>query len=156
MYLSESEVSILLKHPFYSTHSTENTYKYVMYRDKFNVDVYTLRYNILADFDENVMFNSVLHRVMDRFSGNIVCMTDYDLLLCAQDSDPKSYYLWRANSNQRQKNTNETVMPLTYDNLFLYIKNSANFHIPSLNVEFHSSNVTIERVLSIVFTFLNV
>ena len=159
VYYSESEIIALLKLPFFSNPITENIISYELYRNHNNVTVYTIRYNMLSTFSEENMIQDVIQKVLKQFSTKkqIVGMTDYDLLLVADNSDPKSLYVWRANSNQRQNlNTNETVLELTYDSLFLYVRNAAKIHVPSLNVNYVTSKVTVDRILAIVFTFVNV
>jgi len=94
---------------------TESTKRYVLYRNHFNVDVYTLRFNINSpNFSMETMLDTLIRKVMNRFpkARTVVGSISYDMLLVdAKDQNNPSYYLWRANSNQRSaSNTEETVL----------------------------------------------
>lgn len=138
---------------------TESSVKYAAYRGRLNAIVYTMRFNLTPAFNEAHMTNTVLTHVMSRFpnGARLLGSIHYDLLLVDPRSDPKSYYIWRANSNQTVFDTNsEILLSLSYDNMFRFIQNSAHADIPSLNINFRSSSVVVERVLAIVFSFVTV
>ena len=159
MYISESNLITVLEHPFYTNTITENLSSYSLYRDRYNVSVYTIRYNLLPDFSKDDMIHEIINKVKKQFPKDqqVIGMIDYDLLLIADDTDPKSYYIWRANSNHRLNlDTNETIVTLNHHSLFNFIRDSALVNVPTLNANYRHSKVSIERVLAIVFTFVPV
>jgi hypothetical protein len=159
MYLTGVQLDTILKNPYYSNPVTDCLVKYSVYRGRVNAHVYTLRCNITADFNEEHMIDLVLTHVMSRFpiGKQILGSISYDLLLVDPKSNPKSYYIWKANSNQTVLDTNgEILISLSHDNVFRFIQNAARVDIPSLNINFRNSNVVVERVLAIVFSFATV
>jgi hypothetical protein len=96
---------------------------------------------------------------MSRFPNGqrLLGSISYDLLLVDPKSNPKSYYIWKANSNQTVLNTNgEILISLSHDNVFRFIQNSFRVDIPSLSINFRNSNVVVERLLTVVFSFATV
>ena len=159
MYLTRVELNTILKKPYYSNPVTDSLVKYAVYRGRVNADVYTLRCNITSDFNEDHMINLVITHVMSRFpiGQRLLGSISYDLLLVDPKSNPKSYYIWKANSNQTMLNTNgEILISLSHDNVFRFIQNSFRVDIPSLSINFRNSNVVVERLLTVVFSFATV
>jgi hypothetical protein len=106
------------------------------------------------------MLDSVREKVLSYFEdqNSVIAMTDYDLLLVHKEEkiSPQSYYIWRANSNQRiVKSAEETVLACNDDQLFLYARNAPKVDITLLNTNFATSNMVISTPLTIVFTFSN-
>ena len=104
------------------------------------------------------MLDTLLSKVMDRFSNasTVVGVTGYDMLLSSQDPNEKTYYIFRANSNQRQSShTIETVLSLDQHEIFLFGREASNVDLNDLAVEFRSSGVVIAAILSIVFSFFS-
>lgn len=158
MYLSQSQLNQILKSPFFSNQVTEDVTKYVAYRGKLNCTVYTIRFNMSAQFDENYMKDYLIRNVVTKYKlgSRLLASIQYDFLLVDPNSNPSSYYIWKANSNLLTfNNDNENMLTLTYDNLFRFIQDAAYVDIPSLAINFRTSNVTIERVLAVVFSFAN-
>jgi hypothetical protein len=159
MWISSEQLPIILKHKWYSAPFTESSTNYVMYHDRMNVDVYTLRFNLYSPtFSEDWMLDTLLSKVMDRFSNasTVVGVTGYDMLLSSQDPNEKTYYIFRANSNQRQSShTIETVLSLDQHEIFLFGREASNVDLNDLAVEFRSSGVVIAAILSIVFSFFS-
>ncbi len=156
MYLSKSQLDHILKQPFFSNQVTEDMTHYVAYRGKLNCAVYTVRFNMNVKFDEHYMKDYLIGNVMKNFrlGSRLLASIQYDFLLVDPNSNPPSYYIWKANSNLSTFNhDNENLLTLTYDNLFRFMQNAAVVDIPSLAINFRASNVIIERVLAIVFSF---
>lgn len=157
MYLNQHQLDQILKTPFFSQLHTHNVIKYVLYRGKFNVVVHTVRFNFTSQFSENTMFQYLYSYLLSVFPINthVLGTIEYDLLLEDSTSNPKSYYIWRANSNASHINNAivEIFFPLSYNNLYRFAENALNVRIPELNVYFKNSHVKINRLVAIVFTF---
>lgn len=157
MYLTNYQVQSILKNSFYSDFVTETDVKYVFYRGRMNATVHTLRFNFNDKFNENSMLEHIIQYLLNRYNLNTKLMGSigYDLLLKDPNSVPTSFYLWRANSNAVHTLVdNEHFFDLTYNNLFRFIRSVTNINVNDLNIFFRSSNVTIERIVAIVFTFV--
>ena len=155
MYLSESQLQLVLQNPFYSQPSTESTVNYVYYRGHINATVHTLRFNMIDSFSQEFMLQRVFSFLLNMYELGTVLLgsISYDVLLV----EPKhsSYYVWRANSNSRFNYVQqETSFRLTYNNLYQIVDTANNVHVPSLDLYFQSSSVQIERVLAIVLSFV--
>ena len=158
MWISADQVDSVLKHHWYTAPMTESTNRYVLYKKHFNVDVYTLRFNINSpNFDKETMLDTLIRKVMNHFpkARTVVGSISYDMLLVdAKDQNNPSYYLWRANSNQRSaSNTEETVLTMEQHQLYLFGRKAANVDVETLNVDFQSSSMVIADILTLVFTF---
>jgi hypothetical protein len=158
MWISADQVDSVLKHHWYTTPMTESTKRYVLYRNHFNVDVYTLRFNINSpNFSKETMLDTLIRKVMNHFpkARTVVGSISYDMLLVdAKDQNNPSYYLWRANSNQRSaSNTEETVLTMEQHQLYLFGRKAANVDVETLNVDFQSSSMVVADILTLVFTF---
>jgi len=103
------------------------------------------------------MLDTLIRKVMDHFPNarTVVGSISYDMLLVdAKDQNNPSYYLWRANSNQRSaSNTEETVLTMEQHQLYLFGRKAANVDVETLNVDFQSSSMVIADILTLVFTF---
>ena len=141
---------------------SKNVTQYALYRSHFNVSVLTLRYGVLIEeFTENRMINSVINEVMAHFPPsvkNVRALIQYDVILRANPVDQvnDSFYFWRANSNSSQTPHQETILTLNHDSIFLFIRSAAHVLISDLDLFFVNSNVSIEKITSIIFTFISV
>ena len=158
MWIPADQIDSVLKHHWYTSPMTESTNRFVLYHDRYNVEVYTLRFNINSpNFSNETMLDSLVRKVMNRFPNakTVVGSISYDLLLFNnKDPDEPSYYLWRANSNQRSaSNTNETVLAMDQHQLYLFGREATAVDVAELNVDFQSSSMVIADILTVVFTF---
>jgi hypothetical protein len=157
MWIQAHQLQPILNHHWYTTSITESNAHYEMYHDHVNIDVYTLRFNLNSlNFSEENMIDTMMSKVMNRFPNaeSVVGMIGYDLLLAGKDPREKSFYIFRANSNQRlSARTEETVLSLDQHELYLFARKATRVHLNDLSIDFQSSDVTIAAVLSIVFSF---
>lgn len=155
MYLNQTQLTTILNSPYWALPVTENMTNYSLYRGRQNVRVLTIRFNLIATFDETRMIQTLMTMLTNYFpvESRLLSSVNYDLLLCEPQS--KSYYIWRANTNQALFNVSqETPLKLNYANVFRFSQNSSNVHVPDLSLSFRQSNVVIEKILAIVFTFV--
>jgi hypothetical protein len=156
MYLNEHQLNMILQTPFFSLPMLESLVEYSIYHNRPNARVLTLRFNFIPTFDENAMIQKVINLVTNYFSMNakLVGSINYDILLLKRDSEPKSFYIWRANTNQRNFNIqNETQIMVNYPNVYQFCSNATNVNVNNLEANFYDSNVVIDRLLTVVFTF---
>jgi hypothetical protein len=164
MYLSEHELNAILKTPYYSQPFSTSFLNYTFYRGRYNANVLTVRFNV-----ENALFNesflqSILHAQIEdvyAMNTNLRVSVFYDLVLennRLNEHEERSYYIWRANSNRRSfdDESDEKFMLFNAPNLIQWVRQALQVHLPDLNVNFEHSNVTINRLLAVVFTFVNV
>lgn len=159
MYLTEAQLAVLLNTPFFNLPVTENEITYAFYRGHVNATVHTLRFNWTNQFNETFMIQHIIRYLMARFPLNTTLLgsINYDVLLVNPDSEPTSYYVWRANSNARHfDENNENLIMLTYNNLYRFIAQATSVHTTTLDLMFSSSNVRIQKILSIVFSFVEI
>jgi len=165
MYLTQFEVDAILQHPYFTVPFTEDVTNYILYRGRLHANVLTLRFNITRTFNETYMLAMCVERVLEHYVVNTPLRMSilYDLLLEGpsadndDDSDVRQYYIWRANSNRRTFNDdNEIIMSVNMAELNRHCRNAANIHLPDLDVHFKSSKITIQRLIAIVFTFVEV
>ncbi len=156
MYLTEQEVNSVLESSYYTDPVTETVYHYRSYRGRAYVNVFTLRFNITRSFNESFVARHLLERLPTQYAlqSNILGSIQYDLLLV--NADRTSFYIWRANSNRVHFNEQDEIrLSMSYANLMRFCQDSLRFHTPDLNAYFKSSNVSIDRVLALVYTFVN-
>jgi hypothetical protein len=156
MYLTHAETQALLKEPYYTRPVTEHFVHYELYRSKLNSNVYTVRFNVKRNFDDETMKNFLLENVLKKFKlgTRLLASINYDVLLVDPNADPASYYLWRANSNLASFDLDtEELINLSYNTLYRFIQNAATVDLPSLSLFFATSNVLIDRLCAIVFCF---
>jgi|694.fasta_scaffold57797_3 hypothetical protein len=157
MYLSAEQLNPVLKHHWYTTKFTESSLNYVFYHNRSNVKVYTLRFNLRSpNYTDEDMVDTMMKQVMNNFSEeeSLFCNTEYDMLLVNNKEDDPSYYVWRANSNQRaDSSTEEILLKKEYHELYIFGKRATETNISELNIQFESSAVVVADILSIVFTF---
>jgi hypothetical protein len=163
MYLTQSQVDTILQTSYFTQPVTQSAVNYVLYRGHLNVTVHTLRFNCIDSFNENMVLQHLHTYLMSVYSLNthIIASINYDLLLKNPNSNPSSFYLWRANSNavhQYHRNSlmTEIFFPLTYGNLYQFARRALTVDIASLNVKFRESNVTVVRPIAFVFSFANI
>ena len=160
MWISAEQLKSVLKHHWFVTPYTESNLKYTLYNNRSNVNVYTLRLNLKSpNYNHENMIDEMIHQVMTKFpeAKLLVGSIDYDMLLVNNKEEPPSYYLWRSNSNQRSSSLKEeTIFKKDYHQLYFFGKKATEVNLSELNVQFESSNVVIEDILTIVFTFSSV
>ena len=159
MYPTREQIDVYLNQPLFSDEYTESSKKYVFYRGKLNVTVFTLRFNYLPTFSEDLLFQIVSTKLMSMYpiQTRLLGSFQYDLLLCNNDANPKTYYIWRSNSNQRNfDEAHEILFSLNYVNTHRFVQAVVQNNFNDLNTNFLNSKVTIERPLSVVLSFLPV
>jgi hypothetical protein len=159
MYLTLSQVNHVLSSPHYSVPFTESVMNYFLYRGQFNVQVYTVRFNIIESVTEDFIFNHLYTQLSNKFPQipRFKASIRYDLLLSDPKQNPASFYIWRANSNHRNYDeNNEIVLENSPDHLFQFVNNCLNAHIPDLEIDFRNSNVIVAKVLAVVFSFVTI
>lgn len=157
MYLTEAQLSLLLNDAYFTLPATDSAVTYAVYRGHVNATVHTIRFNITTTFSEEFMIEHTISYLMSQipFNTKVLGAINYDLLLKDPNSTLPSYYIWRANSNARSFDAqNELLFTLTYDNIYRFIFNAHQIHIPDLNINFRSSNVVVNKPLAIVFSFV--
>ena len=155
-YLSALQINQLLRNDWFTIPMSSHVHNYAMYRGRVHATVLTLRFNITRNFNEEFMIESVIQTTINQFSSQrtVLGLIEYDLLLKDRNSD--SFYIWRANSNVARNIPNsEQSIQLNYDELYIFIRNAARVNPSDLNIYFNSSNVVVDRVLAIVFTFIS-
>jgi hypothetical protein len=155
-YLSRPELEQLLRNDWFTNPMSMHVHNYHNYRGRTNANVLTLRFNMNVNFNEDNMIESVIQTTINHFSSQqtVLGLIEYDLLL--MQPDPESFYIWRANSNISRNIPNaEQTLRLNYDNLFLFARNAARVIPTDLEAHFRTSNVIINRVIAIVFTFIS-
>ena len=157
MYLTESQVYSILKMPYWSNDVTENVTKYHLYRGKFAATVYTVRFNLNANYDPSFVSRYLLAELQLRYTTNtsLLASFHYDLLLVDPKSTPKSYYIWRANSNRHSYDlAYETVFLVNDANIIRFCQEVTNMNVMDMDNNFPvSSSVIIDKPLSLVVTF---
>jgi hypothetical protein len=165
MYMNISEVNTLLQNPLFTAPVTESIQDYEFYRGRRKVTIFTVRFNVVPTFNLLFMRADLDDKLSSHYPRGVtlsVAVT-YDLLLRSNPRDddddisPPSYYIWRANTNQRsldrEDNDFDKTMYFTDHNVFTLCKNAARIDANELNIEFADSDVSIDRVLTIVLTF---
>lgn len=161
MYLNQLELNALLRKPYFNTFLSKSVHHYALYRGFYNANVLTLRYSVLVnEFNENRMITSVINEVMEHFPPsvkNVRALIEYDVVLRSNPLDlvNASYYFWRANSNVNQVPNQETVLSLNHDSLFLFIRPAARILPTDLDLFFANSNVSVDKIISIIFSFIS-
>jgi hypothetical protein len=164
MYLSEHELNAILQTPYYSQPYSTSFVNYTFYRGRYNANVLTVRFNVQNDmFNETFIQGILLTQTEDHYGldTNLRVSVFYDLVLennPVNENEERSFYIWRANSNRRAFNdeSDEIFMSLNVPNLTQWVRQAVQVHLPDLNVHFANSNVFINRLLAIVFTFVKV
>lgn len=160
MYLDRQELNNLLTKNYFKNFLSKNVSHYALYRKHFNVSVLTLRYSLLApEFTENKMHNSIINEVFSFFppsTKTVRGLIEYDVILKSNilDQENPSYYFWRANSNVNPVPNRETLINFTHDAIFLFIQSAAHIMPTDLDIFYANSNVSVETITSIIFTFM--
>ena len=163
MWIPAEQLGPVLKHHWFTTKFTESNVNYTLYNNRNQVKVYTLRFNLRnPDFSEENMLDEMMRKVMNNFpkEESLVGSIQYDMLLASSKAEPPSYYLWRANSNQRMSfsggggdGIEEILLRKEYHELYLFGQRATKTNMSELQVQFPSSDVVIAEILTIVFTF---
>ena len=157
MFLTESEVNHVLRQPTFSLPVTESTVDYTFYRGSKQVSLLTVRFNMTSDFSASFMTSYLQAKLTTapyQLQSHILASVHYDLLLCNGNATPKTFYIWRSNTNRTTLNVDHQVnMTKTYANINRFCENVTNVNLSDLQVNFVSSDVTVDCILVIVFTF---
>jgi hypothetical protein len=164
MWIPAEQLDPVLKHHWFTTKCTESNVNYTLYNNRNQVKVYTLRFNLRTpDFSEENMLDEMMSKVMNNFpkEESLVGSIRYDMLLASSKAEPPSYYLWRANSNQRMNSSGsgggggieEILLRKEYHELYLFGQRATKTNMSELQLQFPSSDVVIAEILTIVFTF---
>jgi len=155
--LTKHELNIVLKNPFFKKPFTESLVNYTLYQGKINASVLTVRFNITNQINENELVATLINSLMKHFSLNtrLLCSINYDLIL--SDHNQNSFYIWRANSNQTHYDIDEEMIFIfTYNNLYQIVQKATTIDMNSLNIYFANSNVVINKVISLVLSFVKI
>ena len=157
MFLTESEVGVVLQQPTFALPVTESRVDYEFYRGRKKVNLLTIRFNMIPSFTESMMLAHLQHRLITspyELQSQIVASVQYDLLLCNTETSPPTFYIWRSNTNRTTLNVDyETTLTLSYDHIKRLCDNVTHVNLSDLQANFVNSHVTVDRVLTIVFTF---
>ena len=156
MYLTDAERDTVLQHEYFSAPVTEDSSVYAYYRGRFRATVYTVRFNVLADFNSSQIADFLSVKLPEAYPNQkLLGSINWDFLLVDPESDPKSYYIWKANSNQRHfdESTEYSFRP-SYAGIRQFCTLITEKNIPDLNINFRSSKVQIDRLLAYVLTFM--
>ncbi len=159
MYLTEAQVNSVLTEPFWSLPRTLHTTDYALYRSAVRASVTTIRYNVhqfnvdRRDFIADSVRSDC--RLLFAPGGRLNCSCQYDLLLVNVQSVPHSYYIWRANSNQRTFRTEqERSLVNTEFQVNTFVDQALDFNLEFFDTFYADSGVHIDKVLAFVFTFV--
>jgi hypothetical protein len=159
MYLTEAQATQILNSNFFQVPFTSSIKKYTLYQGKINTTVHTLRFNCIDGFNELYVRETVLNYLMDKFSLNSLLLgsISYDFLLVDPKQNPKSYYIWRSNSNAVYFSAHEELyFTLSHINVVNFISSIFHTDPATLNIYFENSSISIERTLAVVLTFIKV
>jgi hypothetical protein len=155
MYLTEDQLEIILQTPYFTVPVTESTVQYSLYRGRFNIRLSTIRFNNTVDV--RFMVQHVMNTLLSMYNLNdkLLAVVGYDLVLHSPSHN--SYYLWRSNTNQVQFDVaNEESIVLNFNSMYRFISKGVNIDLPSLNTNFTNSNVVVDKIVSIVFSFIKI
>jgi hypothetical protein len=158
MYLTESEVNVLLQEPLFSLPVTEFKQNYQLYQGHRKVTPRTIRFNLVPNFEPSIIQAYLQEKLTSyyRFGSELSISVQYDFLLCNYNATPKTFYIWRANTNQTTLEKDDDIdvkITLNYYNIKQICTNATSIDFDQLNINFVTSDVTMDRVLAIVFTF---
>ena len=161
MYMSRNELNTLLKTTYFKKFVQSNVSQFALYRGHYNANVLTLKYSLLVpEFSEQAMISSIIKEVKNFFpptQKDVRALIEYDVILWnpLEHTEP-SFYFWKANSNRNPVPNSESIVKLTYDSIFMFIRNAARINPADLDIYFLNSNVSVDRITSILFTFISV
>jgi hypothetical protein len=153
MYLTEAQVSSILNSNFFQTSFTSSKIHYALYQGKTNATVHTLRFNCNETFDPLTVRSKIYQYLTDEFQANSVLLgsISYDFLLVNSEQNPKSYYIWRSNSNAVHFTAHEeSYFTLSYMNVANFVRSIFSMDASSFDVNFENSKVVIDRILAVV------
>ena len=159
LYLTEREMLHLLTTvPRFTLPMTRHAQHYVLYRGRRAATVLTLRFNVTAaQFNVDFMIRHCLAQCEGLVpeGQRLSCCTDYDFVLVNLSGPVPSYYIWCANSNRATFNeSQETSLIFTPDALIQYCRQAFYVHVPDLEINFHTSNCSIHRLLAVTLSFI--
>ena len=157
MWIPAEQLGPVLKHHWFTTKCTESNVKYTLYNNRNEVKVYTLRFNLqIPNYSHESMLEEMITKVMNNFptEESLFANIQYDMLLVSKSEATPSFYLWRANSNQRSNYpTEEILLTKEQHQLYLFGQKATQANMADLQYQFASSDVVIAQILTIVFTF---
>jgi len=159
MFLTETELNAILDNTFFSQPYTIREVHYELYRGHINTVVHTLRFNIIPQFNEGFIVEILVPYLLSKFAENsrLIASIGYDLILVDPTATPVSYYIWRANSNAVHFNADhETSFVVNHNNIAHFVHQSFPVDVSSLDLYFRTSNVQIDRVIAVVFSFYKI
>jgi hypothetical protein len=131
--------------------------EYTFYRGNKKARLHTISFNLVPTFSRSFMTNYLQDRLTSspyQLQSTILASVQYDLVLCNINAIPKTFYIFRSNTNRTTLNVDHQVnMSITIDNINRFCENVTNVNIADLDSNFITSDVTVDRILSIVFTF---
>jgi len=154
-YLTQNQLNFILENHYFNEPFTQSVVNYTNYRGKVHAVVHTLKFK--WPFDENFVNQKVVQYLLTHFKLNtqLLASTSYDLILSQPQT--QSFYIWRANSNaQKFDEADETLLILNYNNVYKFVRQACQINIPSLNINFESSNVVIHEPLAVVLSFVKI
>ena len=155
MFLTESEVNAVLQNSMFSSPVTESDVTYAFYRGMKQANLLTIRFNMIPSFQSSFMVAYLQDKLTSapyQLQSRILISVHYDLLLCNVNATPKTYYIWRSNTNRTTLNVDHQLnMTISYANIERFCENVTTVSLSDLDSNFISSDVTVDRVLAIVF-----
>ena len=134
-----------------------NRWLYFFYHGSKQVSLLTVHFNMTSNFCDSFMTTYLQDKLTTtpyQLQSRILASVHYDLLLCNGNATPKTFYIWRSNTNRTTLNVDHQVnMTITYANINRFCENVTNVNLSDLQVNFVSSDVTVDCILVIVFTF---
>jgi hypothetical protein len=157
MFLTASELSIILQQDTFTVPVKESILQYSFYRGKKKAQLHTVHFNMTSTFNTSFMVAYLQDKLTSspyQLQSTVLASVQYDLLLCNVNAVPKTFYIWRSNSNRTTLNVDHQInMSINYTNINRFCENVTKVNIADLNANFITSDVTVDRILSIVFTF---
>ncbi len=121
MWISAEQLGPVLKHHWFTTKCTESNVKYTLYNNRNEVKVYTLRFNLqIPNYSHESMLEEMITKVMNNFptEESLFANIQYDMLLVSKSESTPSFYLWRANSNQRSNYPTEEILKINGNEMY--------------------------------------
>jgi hypothetical protein len=154
MRLTQAEANVVLQFPFFTAPTTESLVDYEFYRGHLNTSVFNVRFNTLPSLSQSFIDNFLIEKLFAMYALNstVLASVSHDLLL--KQPTTNSYYIWKANTNQRSFDEgSEIVLTLNANNIHRFASTITNFNPADLNIYFNNSNVIVEKILAYVCGF---
>jgi hypothetical protein len=158
MFLTETELNQILQQPTFSLPVRESKVDYTFYHGKSKTQLHTVHFNITSQFNASFMVAYIQDTLTSspyQLQSTILASVQYDLILSNVKANPKTFYIWRSNSNRTTLNVDQQEnLTINYANINRFCENATHVNLADLNANFINSDVIVDRVLSIVFTFI--